>query len=439
VDNDKLIVRDDINFLEYPNWTVAERDGVKELIIKKENGIYKISTTADSLPNRFDKAVLYFLLSGLESDSSEITTTRYKLAKSIFYKTDKVGKIHYNRIMLSLKRWTSIFIEFNGIFYEGNNYTQRYFHIIDDVVLNEKTRELYIKFNQQYIRQLRESNFCKLIDFYEYRKLTKPVTARLFEILTKTFKDRDIWQIHIIKLAEKLTLEKRQDCNTYYPSDVVIKIETATKEIYKETDLKVKLEYDNNTHICTFIKLQDSQEEKHEESHSINIEEDNFKALIAILPTEHQDKKTILEAMSNAFRKHGFDYVKRNIQYSNKHCRNNYRAYLNKALKEDWGLAFKEDEDVKQKQREEVLKEIEEQVRRRTEVEQARQKEQEIMDRIVKYIDDLSSEEREALRHEATIRAEPQTRKMSDQFYVQLAILQKMQEISAERLKLNLY
>jgi len=261
VDNDKLIVRDDINFLEYPNWTVAERDGVKELIIKKENGIYKISTTADSLPNRFDKAVLYFLLSGLESDSSEITTTRYKLAKSIFYKTDKVGKIHYNRIMLSLKRWTSIFIEFNGIFYEGNNYTQRYFHIIDDVVLNEKTRELYIKFNQQYIRQLRESNFCKLIDFYEYRKLTKPVTARLFEILTKTFKDRDIWQIHIIKLAEKLTLEKRQDCNTYYPSDVVIKIETATKEIYKETDLKVKLEYDNNTHICTFIKLQDSQEE----------------------------------------------------------------------------------------------------------------------------------------------------------------------------------
>jgi hypothetical protein len=309
------------------------------------------------------------------------------------------------------------------------------------VVLNENTRELYIKFNQQYIRQLRESNFFKLIDFYEYRKLTKPVDARLFEILTKTFKDRDMWQIHIIKLAEKLTLEKRKNCNTYYPSDVLIKIEPATKEIYKETDLKVKLEYDGKTQICTFIKLQDAQQDKQEESNSLcstNIsEEDNFKALIAILPTEHQNKKTILEAMSNAFRKHGFDYVKRNIEYSNKHCRNNYRAYLNKALKEDWGLAFKEDEEIKQKKREEVLQEIEEQVRRRNEAELERQKEQERIDRIVKYIEDLSSEEHESLHHEATIRAEPETHKMSDPLYVKLAILQKMQEIAAERLNLS--
>ncbi len=36
------------------------------------------------------------------------------------------------------ERWGAIFIKFEGVFYEGDNYTKRYLHVIDDVILNEK-------------------------------------------------------------------------------------------------------------------------------------------------------------------------------------------------------------------------------------------------------------------------------------------------------------
>jgi hypothetical protein len=244
-----------------------------------------------------------------------------------------------------------------------------------------------------------------------------------------------MWQIHIIKLGEKLTLSE------IYPSQIYRIVLSAINEIIRNTSLQVKLEYDEKTQICTFIKLQDAQQDKKEESNSLNIPEDNnFKALISILPKEHQDKKTILESMSKALRKHGFEYVKRNIEYTNKHCKNNYRAYLNNAWKEDWGLALEEDEKIRKQKREKELKEIEEQVRRRKEEELALQKEQELIDIIGKYMEDLSSEEQEALRQEAITRVDPEIYKSEEdrEFYMQLAIRQRMQEIVAERLQLEL-
>ena len=102
----KQIVKDDINFLEYPNWIVTEREKIKEVVIEKEHGVYKLITGADSLPDRFDKIVLYYLLCTLlknsQLTSTEIKTTRYKVAKDVFYRTKNVGKSEYDRIMLSL-------------------------------------------------------------------------------------------------------------------------------------------------------------------------------------------------------------------------------------------------------------------------------------------------------------------------------------------------
>ena len=106
-----------------------------------------------------------------------------------------------------------------------------YFHIIDDVILDEKTKGLCIKFNQQYLAQLRESSFYTTIDFNEYKRLTRGISARLYEILIKTFYNCDTWSIGIKKLAEKLTLDKRVGAKEYYPSDVLSNLKPAIKEI----------------------------------------------------------------------------------------------------------------------------------------------------------------------------------------------------------------
>jgi hypothetical protein len=345
----KLIIKDDINFLEYPNWIVSERSNSKTLIIEREKGTYVISTTdsVKRLPDRTDKILLYYLLHLiLPTKKNNLIITRYNILKNVFGSTSRQ---YYERIVESFDRWCGVFIKFEGIFYEGDSYTKRGFHILDGYKLDEDGR-LEIDFNEQYLEQLRNTNYFKLIDFDEYKRLRRPVSARLYEILVKTFKDRDTWQIGIIKLAEKLTLEKR------YPSQILEKLIPAVNEINKRTGLKIHFDYNKETHVCTFTKVKQSDSPRSQDKTqqvSLPFEDDRFVALTELLPKEHEGKKTILDALNRTYQKHGFDYVARNIRYANRYCKGNYRAYLTRALKEDWGLALEEDDKGKEKVRKE--------------------------------------------------------------------------------------
>ncbi|MEI7990010.1 MAG: replication initiation protein, partial [Chloroflexota bacterium] len=59
--------------------------------------------------------------------------------------------------------------------------------------------------------------------------------------------------------------------------------------------------------------------------------------LLLLVPEQHQAKKTVQAALEAFEKKYGFDYVKRNILYSNAKADKSYAGFLNNALKEDWG------------------------------------------------------------------------------------------------------
>jgi plasmid replication initiation protein len=59
--------------------------------------------------------------------------------------------------------------------------------------------------------------------------------------------------------------------------------------------------------------------------------------LLLLVPEQHKAKKTVETALDAYEKKHGFDYVKRNILYSNAKAAKSYAGFLNNALKEDWG------------------------------------------------------------------------------------------------------
>ena len=61
------------------------------------------------------------------------------------------------------------------------------------------------------------------------------------------------------------------------------------------------------------------------------------KTLLAFVPDAHRAKKSVIAAIESAEKKHGFDYVKRNILYSNTNAAKSYAGFLNSALKQDWG------------------------------------------------------------------------------------------------------
>jgi plasmid replication initiation protein len=63
----------------------------------------------------------------------------------------------------------------------------------------------------------------------------------------------------------------------------------------------------------------------------------NPSELLLLIPEQHRNKKTIATALANFEKKHGFDYVKRNILYANAKATNSYAGFLSSALKDDWG------------------------------------------------------------------------------------------------------
>ena len=97
----------------------------------------------------------------------------------------------------------------------------------------------------------------------------------------------------------------------------------------------------------------------------------------------------------------GADYVARNIRYTNKNAKSNYRPYLLKALQNDYGLAMQEDEEAaRQVVAQEAMKAQE--IALSEAVEQKRRKEQEEnKKRAQAYIESLSEESRAALEAEA--------------------------------------
>ena len=246
-----MLLKEDINFLEHPLWVVSQRSSAQSLKIAQKNGNYELKCI-EGLPVRFDKLVLYYLLhlffNSPSTKGNRVTITRYAIAKNIL-QTTTFGKSEYARIMLALRRWKSIFIKFEGVFFEGDRYTVRYFSVIDSVVFDKQDGELAIDFNEQYIKQLTETNCYTLVNFNEYKKLERPIAARLYEVLIISFKANDIWAISVFALAEKLTIEKRN-----YASQVLAALNPAIEEITTKTALSFSFIYDKNDSVCVFRK-----------------------------------------------------------------------------------------------------------------------------------------------------------------------------------------
>ena len=419
------IVKQDINFMEYPLWIQDE-----ELANKSEDGfVWKdrdgyIYRAGYKPPTKTDFIFLLYLLMKSQKNGwkNKIIATKYETIKNCGLVP---GKPQYERLEDSLKRWKMVGIEFKGTFYDGDKYQTLVFGIIDEYGIKENSKEIEIRFSSKWLLKIKESNYFKYINFSQIKTLRSPLVIRLYEILIKSFQNRNKWEIDAMKLAQKIPMNEK------YPADVIPKIKAAVNRINEYTILKVKFIVKRPRRgkaILVFEKL--TEEEAKQLSPTAGLPEDtNFKSLIVLIPKEHRDKKTILEAIASAYKKHGFDYVARNIKYTNRNCKGNYRAYLNKALKGDWGLCIQEDEENKQKT-------IKEQEKKRQQEQEALKQQKELQSQVRDHMETLSSDELDALREEAIGRLDEKARKGAEKFgKLEFIVRVGMEEIVGERLK----
>ncbi len=330
----KGLVKQDINFHEYPIWFQNVRQGEGLIWKDREGFIYR---TGYKVPTKTDVIFLYYLMlySQKHEWTDELTLSQRSILKGCGIEP---GKRWADRLKDSLERWEHVGIKFEGTFYNGVGYQTLHFGIIDAWGIEEETKKLWIRFSPEWLLKIKESNFFKYLDFNQIKTLRSPLTLRLYEILIKSFQSRDIWEIDALKLAAKIPMAEK------YAADIIPKIQASTNRINEKTSLKLAL---NVVRIkrgyakFIFRKLQGKTVDV------LSTQSIEYRTLLNLLPKEQQRKKTIQYKIEQKFRKKGAEYVKRNILYANARANKNYRVFLLKALKEDWGLGWEEDQDTK--------------------------------------------------------------------------------------------
>jgi len=402
----KEFVKHSINFLEHPLWFQDEKDAEKSLqgmVWQDDEGYmfrsgYKIPVKTDAI------FLLYLLLKSQETNYSEtIVLTQYQMLKEC---EKGHSKQWYERLRDSLERWKTVGIRFSGNFYDGIDYKEMSFGIIDAWKIQKKTKKLEVRFSPEFLEMMRGRRFFKYVNFTEFKQLASSLASRLYEILSKNFEGRSIWEISAIKLAKKIPLAQ------IYPSAIIKKVLPAINRVNKHTDLKIEFTVrhkERGKAILIFTKLQTEKPQIIAKQATFDtIPKPELTKVIEALPEGKQKQKSIIEIIQKYYKEFGADYVIRNIKYTKKNAKKNFRQYLNKALKEDWGIILEEDKEerslqaqlLKVKQRKDIQK-----VKAHQEEENQKQ---ELEEKVKNYIANLSDQKAEKLREQALETLAPQ-------------------------------
>jgi len=170
--------------------------------------------------------------------------------------------------------------------------------------------------------------------------------------------------------------------------------------------------------------------------------EENFTRLVALLPEKFREMKSLQKVIQRALREYGYDFVARNINYtnvksnavkpgSNPGRQGNYGAYLSKALIGDFGLPFQENEDLKATEKALADRRRQEEEEKRREEAKRQAKEAESRAKAETILQALSEAELTEVRKQAVERL-PQDLQKSK--FSSMMVKMEMQKIVLERI-----
>lgn len=400
----KEMVKQDINLLEYPLWFQDECQAKRTETgfvwrLSKDDGTGKefVLKTSFKPPVKTDLIFLLFLLleSQKQSWKDEIRISRYQVLKNCGLGTDARW---YERLEESLERWEEVSLKFNGVFYNGREYKTLHCGIIDSWGIDKDSKLLWVRFSPEYLSMAKETAYYRYLNFDQVKKLRSPLATRLYQLLVKTFKTRDHWEIDAALLAEKIPMKQR------FPAQIALKVKPAVRRIYKHTDLKITLEERKKERgKIVFIFRKETVADKTKPSFKeaktfIMPEDEDFKRLVTLLPPERRRQKSLLELVLTAFNQKGFEFVAWNIKYANKRAIGNYPAYLLKSLRGNFGSVMREEEEISQAA---DSKKHEEAKARQIKLTEDQAKEAQESARVQEYLNSLAPGELEAVELEA--------------------------------------
>ena len=182
--------------------------------------------------------------------------------------------------------------------------------------------------------------------------LKSKYSIRLYELLRDWYNQEQRYKKNTVKVEKIVELKWLRNTlrlpKSYKYNDFKrFVLRRAQQELSEHTDIEFDFEEIKTGRRITHIKFK--IRDKNRKNNNITTENNNalidekLQSLLSSLRTRENIK---MGHIYNAYMKHGYDYVKRNIDYANKHANDNYAAYLTKALKEDWATSSQQKQDI---------------------------------------------------------------------------------------------
>lgn len=428
------LIKQDLNFLEYPIWLIDDRVEPGVFTWKDRDGFTFESRFRP--PSKSDLLFLMFLLSKSQKNkwNGMIIFTKYELLRGCNIAANKQW---YERVDDSLKRWEFTRLMFEGTFYDGKEYKTLHFGIIDSWGIEENSQRVWVNFNPIWLSKIKNSTFFKMLNFNIMKELRSPLAVRLYEILIKNFQGRNVWKCDAMKLALKIPLKEK------YASQVVKKILPAVTRVNNYVDFQIKVSVEEPVRGKSTLVFEKTEKETPVQQTfsfaSEKPEDVGYQALLEILPPDRREHKTLWVLLKSYYERFGYDYVARNINYAKAKSTVNFRKFLSDSLKKDWGLSMAEDDDAKKRADMEARKKLEETERIARETKAKQQHDQELNDRAKVFISSLPPEALAALKAEAFNRLDDQNKALVTRKGIGAEMVLKlmMNKIALERMNVS--
>jgi hypothetical protein len=333
-------------------------------------------------------------------------------------------------------------------------------HWLESVKYFDNNSTVELRFNPElkpFLLQLKK-NFTKYQLKYAIQLKSK-FSIRIYELL-KQYEGIGSRLLSLEDLREYLGI--RADEYSLYGDFKRKVLKVAQKELNAKTDISFNFEEIKTGRKVTDLKLIIVSSKKPETTldpsadineqdlfslaQSVEKQSDSLRELVSLLPAEYRNKKSIEKILKADLEKHGFDYVARNIEYTNKNSNatkpganltrgSNYRNYLAKALKSDFGLAYQEDLEAQKLKEQQKESEIAQQERQKKQEQEKINRERELSSKARQLFETMSQEEQKEVELAAVAQLPPELQEIAqkNRFAAQFAINRAMEKVIIEK------
>ena len=307
----------------------------KRMILEKPSATVSISNSISALQRKFYDVLLYNAKETLKKDPGK-TLFRITLNELKSFLDVKDRKNRY--LKSKIKELMKIVVEYNLL--EKDKERWGAFVLLPSVDIETKDNTVTITYElPDMVRKAllgERSRIYAKIDLIIVKGLKSKYAIVLYELI-KDYENTEIPKIDIEKFRSLFGVSDKYTLFVDLRRRV---IDVAVQELNSNANVEFQVDYvlekvGPKYRYIKFIKKKKPKKDN-------NIRE-GLKELLELINDEYRERKSIQNMLERYLKRKGFEYCERNIRYTNQHAKDNYTAFLSKALKEDWALGWWED------------------------------------------------------------------------------------------------